>query len=123
MLQHVGRPNGYTRAPADFRVRPHFCGESFTAQRETPMKKTDLYKSLKLKIDGQMKNAATPDRFGQAALPDRKEQRRLDQEKGLIPFAVKIDSALAAELRTTAQERGVELNELVGELLRKGLSA
>ena len=27
------------------------------------MKKTDLYKNLGLKIDGQMKNARTPDRF------------------------------------------------------------
>lgn len=87
------------------------------------MKKTDLYKSLKLKIDGQMKNAATPDRFGQAALPDRKEQRRLDQEKGLIPFAVKIESSLSSELRSAAEARGVSLNELVGDLLRKGLAA
>ncbi len=28
------------------------------------MKKTDLYKNLGLKINGQMKQAATPDRFG-----------------------------------------------------------
>lgn len=87
------------------------------------MKKTDLYKNLGLKIDGQMKNARTPDRFGQGAIPDRKEQRRLDQQRGLIPFAVKIDAALAAELREAARTRGVDLNELVGELLRKGLAA
>lgn len=87
------------------------------------MKKTDLYKNLGLKIDGQMKNARTPDRFGQAGVPDRKEQRRLDQQKGLIPFAVKIESALAAEVRAAAQERGVDINDLVGELLRKGLAA
>lgn len=87
------------------------------------MKKTDLYKNLGLKIDGQMRSARTPDRFGQGAIPDRKEQRRLDQQKGLIPFAVKIDSALATELREAARTRGVDLNELVGELLRKGLAA
>ncbi len=87
------------------------------------MKKTDLYKNLGLKIDSQMKNARTPDRFAQAALPDRKEQRRLDQEKGLIPFAVKIESALAADVRAQAEARGVGVNELVGELLRKGLQA
>lgn len=86
------------------------------------MKKTDLYKNLGLKIDGQMKNARTPDRFGQAALPDRKEQRRLDQERGLIPFAVKIESDLAAEVRAAAESRGIGVNELVGELLRKGLT-
>ncbi len=87
------------------------------------MKKTDLYKNLGLKIDGQMKNARTPDRFGQAGALDRKEQRKLDQQKGLIPFAVKIESELAAQVRAAAQERGVDLNELVGELLRKGLAA
>ncbi|MDX5363652.1 MAG: hypothetical protein LPJ91_05800 [Pseudazoarcus pumilus] len=87
------------------------------------MKKTDLYKNLGLKIDGQMKNARTPDRFGQGAVPDRKEQRKLDQQKGLIPFAVKIESSLAADLRAAAQARGVDLNELVGDLLRKGLDA
>lgn len=87
------------------------------------MKKTDLYKNLGLKIDGQMKSARTPDRFGQAGMPDRKEQRRLDQEKGLIPFAVKIESSLASELRALATERDVSLNDLVSELLRKGLEA
>ena len=87
------------------------------------MKKTDLYKNLGLKIDGQMKNARTPDRFGLTGTPDRKELRKLDQQKGLIPFAVKIESALAAQVRAAAQERGVDLNELVGELLRKGLAA
>jgi hypothetical protein len=87
------------------------------------MKKTDIYKNLKLKIDGQMKNAATPDRFAQTGLLDRKEQRKLDQQKGLIPFAVKIESSLAADVRAQAAARGMDLNELVGELLRKGLSA
>lgn len=87
------------------------------------MKKTDLYKNLGLKIEGQRKNARTPDRFGQAGTPDRREQRRLDQQKGLIPFAVKIEASLAAKVRAAAQQRGVDLNDLVGELLRKGLAA
>ena len=30
------------------------------------MKKTDLYKNLALKINGQMKQAAVPNRFGKA---------------------------------------------------------
>lgn len=87
------------------------------------MKKTELYKNLALKIDAQMKSARTPDRFGQGAVLDRKEQRKLDQQKGLIPFAVKIESSLASDLRARAEARGVSLNELVGDLLRKGLDA
>jgi hypothetical protein len=56
-----------------------------------PMKRTDLYKSLASKIDRNMKQAGTPDRFGQGVVLDRKEQRKLEA-KGLIPFAVKIDT-------------------------------
>lgn len=87
------------------------------------MKKTDLYKNLALKIDGRMKQAGTPDRFGQGAVLDRKEQRKLDQANGLIPFAAKLDSKLVGELRALAESRQIGLNELVGEILRKGLDA
>jgi hypothetical protein len=87
------------------------------------MKKTDLYKNLAQKVEGRMKQAGTPDRFAQGATLDRKEQRKLDQAKGLIPFAVKLDAELAGELRSLSESRQVGLNELVDELLRKGLAA
>lgn len=87
------------------------------------MKKTDLYKNLALKVEGRMKQAGTPDRFGQGTTLDRKEQRKLDQAKGLIPFAVKLDGQLASELRALAESRQVDLNELVDSLLRKGMTA
>ena len=88
------------------------------------MKKSDLEKNKGLKIAGQMKQAGTPHRFGQAAasVPDRREQRRLDQALGLVPFAVKLPGELAAQLRTAAESQGVGLNELVADVLRKGLS-
>lgn len=88
-----------------------------------PMKKTDLYKNLALKIENQMKQAGTPDRFAQGEVLDRKAQRKLDQSQGLIPFAVKLNQDLVNELRTLASQRDVELNTLVAELLRKGLAA
>lgn len=87
------------------------------------MKKTDLYKNLALKIDREMKQATTPDRFGQGEVLDRKAQRKLDQAKGLVPFAVKLDAQLIESLRTLAASRQIGLNELVGELLEKGLAA
>ena len=87
------------------------------------MKKTDLYKNLGLKIDGKLKQAGTPDRFASGGLLDRKEQRKLDQEKGLIPFAVKLDAGLASELRALAETRALGMNELIDELLRKGMAA
>jgi len=86
------------------------------------MKKTDLYKNLGLKIDGKLKQAGTPDRFAQGGVLDRKEQRKLDQEKGLIPFAVKLNAQLAAELQTLAKARVLGMNELVDDLIRKGMA-
>jgi len=87
------------------------------------MKKTDLYKNLGLKIDGKLKQAGTPDRFAQGGVLDRKEQRKLDQEKGLIPFAVKLNAQLAAELQALAKTRVLGMNELVDDLIRKGMAA
>jgi hypothetical protein len=89
------------------------------------MKRTDLEKNRGLKINGKLKQASAADRFGtnSGAVPDRREQRKLDQARGLIPFAVKLDGALVTEIRTLAQSRDVDVNALVAELLRKGLSA
>ena len=89
------------------------------------MKKTDLEKFKALKIVTQMKKSAPPARFAQgSALPAaRRERRRLERELGLVPFAVKLDAELARRLRALAAERGAGINELVGELLKKGLEA
>lgn len=87
------------------------------------MKKTDLYKNLGLKIDGKLKQAGTPGRFAAGGVLDRKEQRKIDQEKGLIPFAVKLNAELAGELRGLAETRAIGMNELIDELLRKGMAA
>lgn len=87
------------------------------------MKKTDLVKNLRLKIVGQMQHAAIPGRFaqGSAALPDRKEQRKLDQAAGLVPFAVKLHADLVQQLREMAEREGVNLNDLTAQLIRAGL--
>lgn len=92
-----------------------------TLQRH--MKKTDLVKNLRLKIVGQMQHAAIPGRFaqGSAALPDRKEQRKLDQAAGLVPFAVKLHADLVNQLREMAERDGVNLNTLTDQLIRAGL--
>lgn len=89
------------------------------------MKATDLEKNKGLKLASQLKQSTTPSRFGQAAdqVIDRREQRRLDQLKGIIPFAVKIEGTLVEQIRTLAQTKGQDLNELVSELLKKGLEA
>lgn len=88
------------------------------------MKKTDLAKSDAKKLMNQMNAKGLA--FGAAAkpsAPDRREQRERERALGLVPFAVKLNSDLVQQLHTLSKERGVELNELVADLLRKGLSA
>lgn len=85
------------------------------------MKKTDLEKSKGLKLNSLLKLSGTPDRFGGGGVPDRKEQRKLDQAAGLVPFAVKLNGEVVKQLHALAQTRGVGMNELVAELLQKSL--
>lgn len=87
------------------------------------MKKTDLEKNKGLKIRSKMNLASIPDRFGgQSTQPlDKREQRKRDQELGLVPFAIKLKSELVKQLHAEAEARQISLNELVGELLHTGL--
>ena len=88
------------------------------------MKKTGMAKSDAKKLMGKM---AAPGAAGfgngDIAAPDRREQRKLDQAAGLVPFAVKLNADLVAQLQALAKERGVDLNVAVAEVLAKGLAA
>lgn len=87
------------------------------------MKRTDLEKLKALKLRSGMLGAATPDRFagGHAEAASRREQRELDRARGLVPFAVKLESDLVTRVRKHAEAAGMPLNEAVAALLRKGL--
>jgi len=87
------------------------------------MKKTDLEKNKALKLIGDMKAARTPGRFGQGAatLPDRREQRKLDQAAGLVPFPVKLTQPLIDALMAHAKETDVSVNEAINALLTQAL--
>ena len=85
------------------------------------MKKTGLAKGEAKKLMGGLKTE-NANFGGSAPAPvDRKEQRKRDQALGLVPFAVKLNSDLVAQLHAQAKERDIEMNELVGELLAKAL--
>jgi hypothetical protein len=87
------------------------------------LKKTDLARRLQLKIEGQMRGTPVPGRFGSAAVPDRKEQRRRDAAAGLVPFACKLPAELAETLRERATRHEGGMNGLVAALLQQGLDA
>lgn len=88
------------------------------------MKKTGMAKSDAKKLMGKMVAPGAAG-FGNAdnAVVDRREQRKRDQALGLVPFAVKLNSDLVLQLQTLAKERDADLNDVVAELLAKGLAA
>ncbi|MGQ0651248.1 MAG: hypothetical protein ACT4P4_03095 [Betaproteobacteria bacterium] len=89
------------------------------------MKKTDMERLKAAHIRNQMKQSPIPERFaaGSQKVLDRRGQRELDRARGLVPFAVKIPAELASQLRALAAERQADPNDLVTELLKKGLAA
>jgi hypothetical protein len=86
------------------------------------MKKTDLEKLKGLRLRPQP-GAAGAAQFGKnpPAQPSRREQRELDRAAGLVPFAVKLNEELVAKLHELAKDRAGGLNEVVTELLTKGM--
>jgi hypothetical protein len=88
---------------------------------ELRVKKFDLEKNKALKLaNGLKQNSASS--FGpQSAQPklDKREQRRLDQEKGLVPFACKLDSDLVRQLQEHAAAHEGGMSEALADLLVK----
>ena len=89
------------------------------------MKKFDLAKNKGLKLTNALKQGHS-DRFGKGAedaVLDKREQRKLDQAKGLVPFACKLDGKLVAALQERAAAHPEGMNGLLDELLRGALQA
>jgi hypothetical protein len=89
------------------------------------MKKTDLEKNKALKLTHALKQTHS-ERFGKGASDaplDRREQRKLDQAKGLVPFACKLDGELVSALKDRAASHPDGMTGLLNELLRQALDA
>ena len=90
------------------------------------MKTAGLDKIKGRKIGAAMGQGSAAERFGKesgTAALSRRERRNLEQAQGLVPFAVKLDAELVQRIQALAQERKTGLNELVTELLGKGLES
>ena len=88
-------------------------------------KKSDLEKSKLIKTQGKMKLANAANRqsgVSAVAAVDKRERRRLDQAKGLVPFAVKLPETLITRLRERAAAEDKPLQDLVAELLEQSLA-
>ena len=87
------------------------------------MKLTDLHRNQGLKIAGRIKPfGAQTAPGGATGTPDRREQRRLDQAAGLVPFACKLNADLIRQVQTVAAANGTDLNQTVADLLAAGLA-
>jgi len=83
------------------------------------VKKFDIEKNKALKLANSLKLQGSA-RFGaEATQPklDKREQLRLDQEKGLVPFACKLDSDLVKQLQERAAAHEGGMSEMLAELL------
>ncbi|KQW89272.1 hypothetical protein ASC94_22850 [Massilia sp. Root418] len=96
------------------------------------MKKTGMAKSDAKKLMGKMVapgaagfgNTGNTGNTGNAGeVVDKREQRRRDQALGLVPFAVKLNSELVAQLQALAKDSGKDLNEVVADVVTRGLAA
>lgn len=88
------------------------------------MKKFDLEKNKALKLTQSLKQSHS-ERFGKGAEQapaNRREQRKLDQAKGLVPFACKLDAELVEQLKERATAHPEGMNGLIDALLRQALA-
>jgi hypothetical protein len=87
------------------------------------MKKADFDKSAMLSAAGQMKFEGRTDKFGKGiSISNRKDQRKLDQAAGLVPFACKLPIEMVKMLGDEAIAKNLGMNELVATLLKKGIA-
>jgi len=86
------------------------------------LKRTQLARLQAARLETSLRKARPPERYGSgSALVSRKEQRRIDKARGLVPFATKLHGDLVKKLQARAEEQGRPLNEVVAELLEKSL--
>ena len=85
------------------------------------MKRTGLEKLKAAKLVSDMKLSGPSGLGGRESPIERRERRRRDQALGLVPFAVKLDAELVRRVQALALSRHGSVNEVVAELLRKGL--
>ncbi len=85
-------------------------------------KKTDLERLKAANLQDRLQKSTPPERYAHGAHAlTRKEQRERDRAQGLVPFAVKLNGELVKKLHDLAKEKDVSLNEVVAELLERGL--
>ncbi|MBC8639361.1 hypothetical protein IAG25_21265 [Caballeronia sp. EK] len=83
------------------------------------MNKFQLEQTKAFKLANDLKQGGRARAGADAQKTDRREQRKLDQAKGLVPFACKLDEKLAKQLKERAEAHEGGMTEVLAELLVK----
>jgi hypothetical protein len=86
------------------------------------MKKTELEKRKGLKLANDLRLAGNPYARSGETEADWRERRDRDRALGLVPFAAKLPQELVRQMQAEAEARGVRLDDLVAEWLRRGIA-
>lgn len=82
------------------------------------MNKFQLEQTKAFKLANDLKQGGRANIGGTAApKTDRREQRKQDQAKGLVPFACKLDEKLVRQLKERAESHEGGMTEVLAELL------
>jgi hypothetical protein len=82
--------------------------------------KFQLEQTKAFKLANDLRQGGRPQAGGAGeAKADRREQRKLDQAKGLVPFACKLDEKLVKQLKERAEAHEGGMTEALAELLVK----
>lgn len=89
------------------------------------MKKTDLEKHLAKKLDGRMKSAAVPQRFGQgsAAVKEKTERKPPAPAARLVAVSCRLPADLVNRLRELAIAREGGMNALLAQAAEQWLAS
>jgi hypothetical protein len=106
------------RAQPKAAAGPVQYGSIETAAPEHHVNKFQLEQNKAFKLANDLKQGGRA-RVGAADAPktDRREQRKLDQAKGLVPFACKLDEKLVKQLKERADKHEGGMTEVLAELL------
>ena len=89
------------------------------------MKKTDLEKHLAKKVDGRMKSAVVPQRFGQdsSAVKEKQEQKSHASATKLVAVSCRFPADLVNRLRARAIVHEGGLNALLAQAAEQWLTS
>ena len=89
------------------------------------MKRTDLERTVGQKINNRIKKSGGTSPFSgnTPKTADKREQRKIDQALGLVPFAVKISVDLVQQIQDIANVECKTVSEVAAELLSAALES